>query len=163
MAILRDVGLPVAVETLAPESATGLACRFISSEPLSSPVKWLCGILSDVVCKIAWQPAKKAANEVAYGVRHLLSRADWDADYVRDDLTVYVSGKQADRQGVLIVDETGSLKKGTKSAETSGITRPCGADRELPGRRLPYPRRRKGHALLDWELYFPREWAEEAE
>ena len=91
-------------------------------------------------------------------------RADRDADRVRDDLTAYVREHLDDPAGVLIVDETGFLKKGTKSA---GVQRQysgtAGPDRELPGRRLPRLRRPQGHALLDRELYLPEAWAGDAD
>ena len=80
-----------------------------------------------------------------YGVQHLLGRADWDPDAVRDDLRAYVVEHLGDPDGVLIVDETGFLKKGTKSAGVpAAVHRHRRADRELPGRRLPAYAGRQG-------------------
>lgn len=93
-------------------------------------------------------------------MQHLLGRADWDADRVRGDLIAYAHGHLADPQGVLIVDETGFLKKGTKSAGvwrqysgTAGRIENCQIDVFLAFTG------RKGHALLGRELYLPKEWA----
>jgi SRSO17 transposase len=93
-----------------------LARRFARSEPRHRAVEYLRGLLSDVERKNGWQLAEKAGDETPYGVQHLLGRADWDADRVRDDLIAYAHTHLADPQGVLVVDETGFLKKGTKSA-----------------------------------------------
>src|SRR3954452_10107416 len=89
---------------------------FARSEPRRRAVDYLRGLLSDAERKNGWQLAEKAGDETPYGVQHLLGRADWDADKVRDDLLAYAHGHLADAQGVLVVDETGFLKKGTKSA-----------------------------------------------
>jgi SRSO17 transposase len=141
-----------------------LARRFARSEPRRRAVAYLRGLLSDAERKNGWQLAEEAGDEAPYGVQHLLGRADWDADRVRDDLTAYVREHLADPQGVLIVDETGSLKKGTKSAGvqrqysgTAGRIENCqiGVFLAFAGR--------KGYALLDRELYLPKEWAGDAD
>jgi len=140
-----------------------LACRFARSEPRRRAVEYLRGLLSDAERKNGWQLAEKAGDEAPYGVQHLLGRADWDADTVRDDLVAYAHGHLADAQGVLVVDETGFLKKGTKSAGvqrqysgTAGRIENCqiGVFLAFTGR--------KGRALLDRELYLPEEWAGDA-
>ena len=141
-----------------------LARRFARSEPRSRAVEYLRGLLSDVERKNGWQLAEQAGDENPYGVQHLLGRADRDADRVRDDLVAYAHGQLADPQGVLVVDETGSLKKGTKSAGvqrqysgTAGRIENCqiGVFLTFTGR--------EGHALLDRELYLPKEWANDAD
>ncbi len=96
------------------------------------------------------------------GVQHLLARADWDADAVRDDLLGYVAERLGDPTGVPIVDETGFLKKGTKS---------CGVARQYTGTAGRIESARvgvflayaspKGHALIDRALYLPKEWADD--
>ncbi len=140
-----------------------LARRFPRSEPRRRAIEYLRGLLSDAERKNGWQLAEEAGDEAPYGVQHLLGRADWDADRVRDDLIAYVLGHLADARGVLVVDETGFLKKGTKSAGvqrqysgTAGRIENCqiGAFLAFAGR--------KGHALLDRELYLPKEWAGDA-
>src|SRR5262249_25423605 len=89
---------------------------FARSEPRRRAVAYLRGLLSDAQPKNGWPLAEKAGDATPYGVQHLLGRADWDADRVRDDLVAYAHGHLADPDGVLIVDETGFLKKGAKSA-----------------------------------------------
>jgi DDE superfamily endonuclease len=83
-----------------------------------------------------------------YGLQHLLSRARWDADAVRDDLRGFVVERLHHQDAVLVVDETGDLKKG---AHTVGVQRQytgtAGTHREQPGRRLPrllHPARARG-------------------
>ena len=140
-----------------------LARRFARSEPRRRAVAYLRGLLSDAERKNGWQLAEEAGDESPYGVRHLLGRADWEADRVRDDLIAYAHGHLADPRGVLVVDETGFLKKGTKSA---------GVQRQYSGTAgriencqvwvfLTFAGR-KGHALLDRELYLPESWAGDA-
>jgi SRSO17 transposase len=90
--------------------------RFARSEPRQRALDYLRGLLGDAQRKNGWQLAEYLGQDRPYGVQHLLGRADWDADAVRDDLRAYVLEHLGDPDGVLIVDETGFLKKGTKSA-----------------------------------------------
>jgi SRSO17 transposase len=97
-------------------------------------------------------------------MQRLLRRADWDVDGVRDDVRAYVVGQLGDVGGVLIADDTGFLKKGTRSAGvrrqysgTAGRTENCQV-----GVFLAYASRH-GHALIDRELYVPQSWAEDSE
>lgn len=137
-----------------------LARHFPRSEPRRRAVEYLRGLLSDAQRKNSWQLAEFAGDATPYGVQHLLGRADWDADRVRDDLVAYAHAHLADSHGVLIVDETGFLKKGTRSAGvqrqysgTAGRIENCqvGVFLAFAGR--------EGHALLDRELYLPESWA----
>jgi SRSO17 transposase len=137
---------------------------FSRAEPRRRAVEYLRGLLSDVERKNGWQLAERLGDPTPYGVQHLLGRADWDADAVRDDLTRYARDHLADPDGVLVVDETGFLKKGTKSAGvqrqysgTAGRVENCqvGVFLAFAGRR--------GHALLDRALYLPKEWAADAD
>src|SRR4051794_12998271 len=86
--------------------------RFARSEPRRRAREYLRGLLSSVERKNGWQPAEHAGDGRPYGVQHLLSRADWDPDAVRDDLVAYVAEHLGHPDGVLIADETGFLKKG---------------------------------------------------
>src|SRR6266567_2585913 len=95
-------------------------------------------------------------------MQRLLRRADWDVDGVRDDVRDYVIGHLGDRDGVLIIDDTGFLKKGTRSAGvqrqysgTAGRTENCQV-----GTFLAYASVH-GHALIDRELYLPQSWAQD--
>jgi SRSO17 transposase len=138
--------------------------RFARSEPRRRALDYLRGLLGDAERKNGWQLAEYLGEGRPYGVQHLLGRADWDADAVRDDLTAYALEHLGDPDGVLIVDETGFLKKGAKSAGvqrqysgTAGRIENCqvGVFLAFVGRR--------GRAFLDRELYLPKEWAEDAD
>jgi SRSO17 transposase len=126
--------------------------------------EYLSGLLSSVERKNGWQLAEAAAHTTPYGVQHLLDRSPWDADAVRDDLREYIAEELGDANGVLVVDETGFLKKGTHSAGvqrqysgTAGRIENCQI-----GVFLAYAGKR-GRALMDRELYLPREWATDRE
>src|SRR5438309_3804572 len=90
--------------------------RFARSEPRRRAVGYVRGLLSDAERKNGWQLAERLGDRTPDGVQHLLARADWDADAVRDDLLAYVAEYLGHPDGVLIVDESGFLKKGAKSA-----------------------------------------------
>lgn len=141
-----------------------LGRHFPRAEPRRRAVEYVRGLLSDVERKNGWQLAERLGDPTPYGVQHLLGRADWDADAVRDDLTRYAHRHLADPDGVLVVDETGFLKKGTKSA---GVRRQYSGtagriENGQVGVFLAFAGRR-GHALLDRELYLPAEWAADAD
>ena len=138
--------------------------HFARSEPRRRAVGYVRGLLSDAERKNGWQLAEHLGEATPDGVQHLLARADWDADAVRDDLVRYVDEHLGDPAGVLIVDETGFLKKGTKS---------CGVARQSTGTAgrienaqvgvfLAYAGA-QGHALIDRALYLPKEWADDRE
>jgi SRSO17 transposase len=137
---------------------------FARSETRQRALAYLQGLLSPVERKNSWQLAEASGNETPYGVQHLLGRAAWDEDGVRDDLRAYVIEHLGDPDGVLVVDETGFLKKGTKSAgvkrQYSGTAGPI--ENCQIGVFLAYASD-QGHAFLDRELYLPQEWAEDAE
>ena len=120
---------------------------------------FLRGLLSAAERKNGWQLAEQAGDTTPDGMQRLLNHARWDADEVRDDLRDYVVEHLGDRGGVLVVDETGFLKKGTKSAGvqrqysgTAGRIENCQI-----GVFLAYASRH-GHALVDRELYLPESW-----
>jgi SRSO17 transposase len=138
--------------------------RFVRSEPRRRAVGYVRALLGDAERKNGWQLAEELGEKTPDGVQHLLARADWDADAVRDDLARYVAEHLGDPDGVLVVDETGFLKKGTKSvgvarqySGTAGRVENCQI-----GVFLGYATRR-GRALLDRTLYLPKEWAEAAD
>jgi SRSO17 transposase len=89
--------------------------RFSRSEPRDRARAYLQGLLSVLDRKNGWQLAEQAGDPSPYGVQHLLGREAWDANEVRDDLQQYVVDHLGDPNGVLIVDETGFLKKGEQS------------------------------------------------
>ena len=77
---------------------------------------YLRGLLSSVERKNGWQLAEVNGDDTPYGVQHLLGRARWDADAVRDDLRGYVLEHLGTPEGVMVIDETGFLKKGRHAA-----------------------------------------------
>ena len=93
-----------------------IAARFRRPEPRRRVLEYLRGLLSPVERKNGWQLAEQAGNATPDGVQRLLYNYRWDADLVRDDLKTYVIDHLADADAVLVVDETGFLKKGNKSA-----------------------------------------------
>ncbi len=137
-----------------------VAPRFARAEPRQRALAYLRGLLSPVERKNGWQLAEQAGEVTPDGMQHLLARADWDADRVRDDLRAYVVEHLGDARAVLVVDETGFLKKGTKSvgvqrqySGTAGRIENCQI-----GVFLAYASP-KGRTFLDRELYSPKEWA----
>ena len=93
-----------------------IAGRFRRPEPRRRALDYLKGLLRSVERKNGWQLAEQAGDPTPDGVQRLLSGYRWDADLVRDDLRQYVVEHLADDDGVLVVDETGFLRKGNKSA-----------------------------------------------
>ena len=126
------------------------------SEPRRRALDYLKGLISPVERKNGWQLAEQAGDATPDGVQRLLYNYVWDADLVRDDLGDYVVEHLGDANGVLVVDETGFLKKGTKSAGvqrqysgTAGRIENCQI-----GVFLTYATG-QGRVLLDRELYLP--------
>ena len=92
-----------------------IAGRFRRREPRRRALEYLKGLLSRVERKNGWQLAEQAGDATPDGVQRLLSTYIWDADLVRDDLRDYVVEHLGEAGGVLVVDDTGFLKKGNKS------------------------------------------------
>src|SRR5215467_10721774 len=92
-----------------------LAPYFERSEPRQRAIAYLRGLLSVTERKNGWQLAELAGEGTPDGMQRLLTTAKWDADQVRDDLQQYILKHLADPEAVLVVDETGFLKKGKKS------------------------------------------------
>ena len=88
-----------------------IAGRFARSEQRSRARRYLQGLLSPLERKNGWQLAEAAGEANPYGYQELLSRAQWDADAVRDDLVDLVREKLADPTAVVVIDETGDLEK----------------------------------------------------
>jgi SRSO17 transposase len=137
---------------------------FARSETRRRALTYLQGLLSPVERKNSWQLAEASGYTTPYGVQHLLGRAVWDGDGVRDELRSYVIEHLGDPDGILVLDETGFLKKGTKSvgvkrqySGTAGRIENCQI-----GVFLTYASG-QGHAFLDRALYLPQEWAQDAE
>jgi SRSO17 transposase len=120
------------------------------------------GLLSPVQRKNGWQLAEQLGHSNPYRVQHLLDRAIWDPERVRDDVYAIAVEHLGDPEGVLVLDESGFVKKGTHSvgvarqySGTAGRVENCQIGVFL-GYASP-----KGHLLLDRQLYVPKEWAED--
>src|ERR671929_1344878 len=140
-----------------------IAPRFARAEPRRRASAYLRGLLAPVERKNGWQLAEAAGDATPDGVQDFLSRMRWDADAVRDDLRAYVVEHLGDPEAVLVLDETGFLKKGDKSAGvqrqysgTAGRIENCQV-----GVFLGYASRH-GQALIDRALYLPKGWTGDA-
>jgi SRSO17 transposase len=141
-----------------------IAGRFARAEPRRRVLAYLRGLLGNVGRKNGWQLAEHAGEATPDGMQRLLATADWDPDLVRDDLRAYVVEHLGDPGGVLVVDETGFLKKGTTSV---GVQRQYSGtagkvDNCQLGVFLAYASPR-GRAFIDRELYLPRCWTDDPE
>lgn len=139
-----------------------IAGRFVRSEPRSRVREYVSGLVAGLERKNGWTIAEQAGEVSPDGMQRLLRRADWDVGGVRDDVRDYVIEHLGEPDGVLIVDETGFLKKGTRSAGvqrqysgTAGRTENCQI-----GTFLAYASQ-AGHALIDRELYLPASWTDD--
>jgi SRSO17 transposase len=128
-------------------------------EPRQRMLRYLQALLSPCERKNGWQIAELAGDTTPDGMQRLLNAAHWDAEAVRDDLRTYVVDHLGDSQAVLIIDETGFLKQGTKSvgvhrqySGTAGDVENCQI-----GVFLAYAST-KGSAFIDRALYLPQVW-----
>lgn len=120
------------------------------------------GLLSGVERKTGWLMSEQAGFERPYRMQSLLGRSHWDAEALRDEVRGYAMEALGDRDGVLVVDETGFLKKGEHSvgvarqySGTAGRIENCQV-----GVFLAYAGR-YGQALIDRRLYLPETWAKD--
>lgn len=125
---------------------------------------YLAGLLSPAERKNSWQLAEISGDLNPYGFQHLLGRAAWEADTLRDQLRTYLTKYLADPDAIGVIDETGFLKKGRQSvgvarqySGTAGRIENCQI-----GVFLSYASRH-GHSLLDRELYLPSAWTDDPE
>jgi SRSO17 transposase len=133
--------------------------RFSRVEPRRRMRDYVRGLLGPVGRKNGWQLAEFAGHATPDGLQRLLAGSRWDPEEIRDDLQSYVAEKLGRPDGVLIIDDTGFLKKGTTSAGvqrqysgTAGRTENCQI-----GVFAAYASDR-GRALVDRELYLPKSW-----
>jgi SRSO17 transposase len=136
--------------------------RFGRVEPRRRALAYLRGLLSQVERKHSWWLAEQAGEVTPDGMQRLLNGSGWDAGGVRDDLRDYVVERLGDPDAVLVLDETGFVKKGNRSAGvqrqhtgTAGKQENCQVAVFLasaaPG----------GVALVDRDLYLPKSWTED--
>ena len=141
-----------------------IAELFARSEPRARSLAYLQGLLSGCERKNGWQLSEWMGEAAPYAVQHLLDRARWDADQARDRVRSYALEELHSADAVLIVDETGFLKKGNHSA---GVKRQYSGtagriENSQVGVFLCYGSD-KGAALVDRELYIPQEWIADRE
>ena len=139
-----------------------IAPRFARYEPLRHAGGLMLGMVSGLDRKNCWTIAEHRGDRSPDGLQHLLSRAKWDVDAVREDLRDYVIDAFADPGAVLVVDETGDVKKGVESVGVQRqYTGTAGRiENAQVGVYLTYAARR-GHALIDRALYLPKSWTED--
>ena len=132
---------------------------FVRPETRKRAQSYVQGLLSPIERKNGWQLAEEAGESTPYAMQYLLDRAAWDAEQLRDVVRAYVKEAIEDASGILVIDETGFLKKGIKSvgvqrqySGTAGRIENC----QL-GVFLTYTTQ-AGHSLLDRELYLPKSW-----
>ncbi|NNC02379.1 IS701 family transposase [Corallococcus exiguus] len=141
---------------------TWMQPHFRRREAYAAAVEYMKALLGRAQRKNVWGLSEDAGHRAPYAFQHLLLRAKWDADAVRDDVLEYAR-RALGEGGILAVDETGFLKKGEKSV---GVARQCTGtagkvENAQVGVFLSYVTP-LGHALVDRELYLPEPWAEDA-
>src|SRR5258706_4135204 len=141
------------------EVQTRIGPRFRRAEVRGRVRRFLEGLLAPVERKNGWQLAEAIGERGPHGVQRLLLEADWDQEAARNELRSYVLAHLGEEAGILVVDETGFLKKGKKSAGvapqysgTAGGRANCQIDVFLLYASA------QGAAFIDRELYLPEEW-----
>jgi SRSO17 transposase len=143
--------------------AERIARYFSRSEPRERAQQYMVGLLSKAQRKNSWQVAEIRHEEGPQRMQRLLNAADWDVEAVRDEWGQYVAEELGQADGILIIDETGFLKKGDKSA---GVARQYSGtagriENQQIGVFLAYTSTR-GCAFIDRELYIPAEWFQDS-
>ncbi|WP_456316016.1 IS701 family transposase, partial [Rhizomonospora bruguierae] len=138
------------------------AGRFGRVEPRRAAAAFVTGLLADLEVKTCWQLAEQAGHARPDAMQRLLYRAVWDADAVRDDLRRLVADRFGGPDAVLVVDETGDLKKGTR---TVGVQRQYTGtagriENSQVGVFLGYAGS-DGHTLIDRRVYLPVSWTDD--
>jgi SRSO17 transposase len=139
-----------------------LFAHFRRSETRGRVRRYLLGLLSATERKNSWQLAETMHESGPQGMQRLLNSAHWDADAVRDELRAYVVEQLGHSDGVLVLDETGFLTKGTHS---TGVARQYSGtagriENQQIGVFLAYASPH-GAALIDRALYLPEEWTQD--
>jgi SRSO17 transposase len=138
----------------------GVGARFRRVEPRRRARAFVLGLLAGLARVNCWGIAEHAGDGSPAGMQHLLSRACWDADGVRDGIRDYVAEYLGDPGGMLVAGETGDVKKGTA---TAGVQRQyTGTAGRIENAQVAVYLTcagRGGHALIDRELYLPESWA----
>ena len=141
-----------------------IAIVFPSEPGFANAKKYISGLMSPIARKNGWQLSEAVGEETPYAMQQLIYRGRFSSDALRDKLIEYVSDELGEEEGVLVVDDTGFLKKGKKS---------CGVNRQYSGTAgkiencqigvfLTYAST-KGHSPIDRRLYIPQCWFDERE
>lgn len=139
-----------------------VAGRFARVEPRRRGRAFVLALLSELPRKNCWTIAEHAGDANPDGMQHLLSRAAWGADAVRDDVRAIAVEHLGTQDAMLVVDETGDVKKG---AHTVGVQRQYTGtagrvENAQVGVFLTYTTK-VGHTLIDRELYLPVSWTDD--
>jgi SRSO17 transposase len=139
-----------------------IAGRFGRREPRWRARAFLLGLLSDVDTRSCWQLAEHAGDRSPHAMQRLLTDAVWDADAVRDDLRRYVADELGEPDGVLVLDDTGDLKRG---GHTVGVQRQyTGTAGKIENAQVAVFAAyvsSKGRALVDRDIYLPKTWTDD--
>src|SRR3954452_17591473 len=146
----------------------GLLARFgrlfVRAEPRGQAGRYLEGLLAPVERKNGWQLAEAIGDARAWRTRRVLGHVPWDEGAARDLCREHAVERLGAGDAVLVVDESGLVKKGEHSA--GGARQYCGTVGKVEncqvGVFLAYGSR-GGHALIDRRLYLPEAWASDAE
>ncbi len=143
-----------------PEALHGrIAPCFSRSEPRKRALGYLKGLLSQCERKNGWQLAEQSGELNPDGVQRLLNQADWQSEQVMKALRGYVAEQTGSQEGVLIVNETGFLKKGDQSA---GVQRQYSGTAGRVGNCqigvFSAYATQSGSAFIDGRLYLPKDW-----
>lgn len=155
---LEEAVLQPAMEELTQVQAR-IGPYFRRAEARTRAGRFVRALLAEVPRKNGWQLAEELGERNPHGVQRLLAEADWDEDAVRDELRRYVVEHLGEEDGVLVVDETGFLKKGKKSAGVANQY--SGAAEGLANSQVgvfALYASAHGAAFLDRDLYVPEEW-----
>jgi SRSO17 transposase len=153
---------PASWQTRLNELLGRVAGRFARVEPRRHARALVCGLLADLPRKNCWTIAEHAGDATPDGLQHLLAGAVWDEHAVRDDIRDYLVEHLGDPEAVLVVDETGDLKKGS---HTVGVARQyTGTAGKIDNAQvavyLTYATA-AGHGVIDRELYLPQGWIDD--
>jgi len=139
-----------------------IEARFGRPEPRRRVRDFIAGLLAPLPVKNCWTIAEHAGDDGPGGMQDLIGRASWDDAEVRADVRAFVAARLGHPDGVLLVDETGDLKKGT---HTVGVQRQySGTAGKIENCQLAVHlsyATPAGHTLLDVALYLPKSWTED--
>ena len=139
-----------------------IGARFARVEPRRRATAFVSGLLSGLTRTNCWTIAERVGHVTPDGMQHLLARAVWDTDGVRDDLREYVIEQLGDPDAVLVIDETGDVKKGTT---TVGVQRQyTGTAGRIENAQVAVYvvyAAGSGYAFVDRALYLPKSWTDD--